>query len=172
MRQQSDASPRSAPLTSAFSVECRVRRQTDSMFSINIISSIAPSRCLDHSAKNSFGTTSLMSRRPPTTDPTFSISSNGRRCPSSWSGARSTLGGAALLDWGYVVLVATLVQASVLALVLILTPLLWFGRHRPPAALARWRIALYFLAIGFAFLFVEIASIQRFVLFLGHPVYA
>ena len=72
-------------------------------------------------------------------------------------------------------LVATFVQASVLALVLILTPLLWLGRQRPQAAaaaLARWRIALYFLAIGFAFLFVEIASIQRFVLFLGHPVYA
>ncbi len=86
---------------------------------------------------------------------------------------RRTLGGAALLDWGYAVLVATLVQASVLALVLILTPLLWLGRHRPQAAaLARWQIALYFLAIGFAFLFVEIASIQRFVLFLGHPVYA
>jgi len=88
---------------------------------------------------------------------------------------RRTLGGAALLDWGYAVLMATLVQASVLALVLILTPLLWLGRHRPQAAaaaLARWQIALYFLAIGFAFLFVEIASIQRFVLFLGHPVYA
>src|SRR5215472_2266411 len=88
---------------------------------------------------------------------------------------RRTLGGAALLDWGYAVLVATLVQASVLALVLILTPLLWLGRQRPQApaaALARWRIALYFLAIGFAFLFVEIASIQRFVLFLGHPLYA
>jgi hypothetical protein len=71
------------------------------------------------------------------------------------------------------VLVATLVQASMLVLVLILTPLLWLGDHRPQtAALARWRIALYFLAIGFAFLFVEIASIQRFVLFLGHPVYA
>src|SRR5262249_17453235 len=40
------------------------------------------------------------------------------------------------------------------------------------ADLARWRVALYFLAIGFAFLFIEIASIQRFVLFLGHPVYA
>src|SRR5215469_4207232 len=172
MWQQSDASPRSAPLTSAFSVECRVRRQTDSMFSINIISSIAPSRCLGHSAKNSFSTISLMSRRPPTTDLTFSISSNGRRCPSSWSGAH--LGGAALLDWGYAVLVATLVQASMLALVLILIPLLLL-RQRPQAAaaaLARWRIAPYFLAIGFAFLCVEIASIQRFVLFLGHPVYA
>ena len=88
---------------------------------------------------------------------------------------RRTLGGAALLDWGYAVPVATFVQASVLALVLILTPLLWLGRHRSQAAaaaLARWRIALYFLTIGFAFLFVEIASIQRFVLFLGHPVYA
>jgi spermidine synthase len=88
---------------------------------------------------------------------------------------RRTLGGAALLDWGYAVLVATLVQALVLALVLILTPLLWLGRQGPQAAaaaLARWRIALYFLAIGFAFLFIEIASIQRFVLFLGHPVYA
>jgi spermidine synthase len=87
---------------------------------------------------------------------------------------RRTLGGAALLDWGYAVLVATLVQASMLALVLILIPLLLL-RQRPQAAaaaLARWRIALYFLAIGFAFLFVEIASIQRFVLFLGHPVYA
>ena len=88
---------------------------------------------------------------------------------------RRTLGGAALLDWGYAVLVATFVQASVLALVLILTPLLWLGRHRSQAAaaaLARWRIALCFLTIGVAFLVVEIASFQRFVLFLGHPVYA
>ena len=88
---------------------------------------------------------------------------------------RRALGGAALLDWGYLVLAATLIQAAALALVLILAPLLWLGRdpRRPAAAdLARWRVALYFLAIGFAFLFIEIASIQRFVLFLGHPVYA
>src|SRR5215216_5867205 len=88
---------------------------------------------------------------------------------------RRALGGAALLDWGYLVLAATLIQAAALALVLILVPLLWLGhdRREPAAAdLARWRVALYFLAIGFAFLFIEIASIQRFVLFLGHPVYA
>jgi hypothetical protein len=36
----------------------------------------------------------------------------------------------------------------------------------------RWRVAIYFLTIGFAFLFVEIASIQRFILFLSHPIYA
>ena len=88
---------------------------------------------------------------------------------------RRALGGAALLYWGYLVLAATLIQAAALALLLILAPLLWLGRERrePAAAdLARWRVALYFLAIGLAFLFIEIASIQRFVLFLGHPVYA
>src|SRR2546430_17621910 len=88
---------------------------------------------------------------------------------------RRAIGGVALLDWGYLLLAATLVQAAALALVLILAPLLSLGRdRREPAAagLARWRVALYFLAIGFAFLFIEIASIKRFVLFLGHPVYA
>ena len=73
-------------------------------------------------------------------------------------------------------LVATLVQAAVLGPVLILAPLWWLGgdrgREAAAAALERWRVAVYFLAIGLAFLFIEIASIQRFVLFLGHPVYA
>ncbi len=87
---------------------------------------------------------------------------------------RRALGGAALLDWGYLVLTATLLQAAVLSLLLILAPLLWLDRNRLKAVAAaeRWRIALYFLAIGLAFLFIEIASIQHFILFLGHPVYA
>jgi len=48
-----------------------------------------------------------------------------------------------------------------------------------PLALSRCRrtlptapVALYFLAIGFAFMFMEIAFIQKFVLFLAHPLYA
>ena len=84
---------------------------------------------------------------------------------------RRSLGGAALLDWGYLVLVATLVQALVLSLVLILAPLAIRHGGREPS-FARNRVAVYFLAIGLGFLFIEIASIQRFVLFLGHPVYA
>jgi spermidine synthase len=85
---------------------------------------------------------------------------------------RRALGGAALLDWGYLILVATLAQAIVLSLVLILVPM-WFRRGRPWAATApAGRVALYFLAIGLAFLFIEIASIQRFILFLSHPLYA
>jgi hypothetical protein len=58
-----------------------------------------------------------------------------------------------------------------LSLVLILAPLAIRHGGRAPVA-SRGRVALYFLAIGLGFLFVEIASIQRFVLFLGHPVYA
>ncbi len=34
------------------------------------------------------------------------------------------------------------------------------------------RKVVYFLSLGLAFLFIEIAFIQRFVLFLGHPLYA
>jgi spermidine synthase len=83
--------------------------------------------------------------------------------------ARRASGGAALLDWGYPILVATLVQAGALSLLLILMPLR-FLRGEPAAG--RWRVAIYFLAIALAFLFIEIASIQRFILFLGHPLYA
>src|SRR5258708_33397680 len=84
---------------------------------------------------------------------------------------RRSLGGAALLDWGYLVLVATLVQALMLSLVLILAPLaIWHGGRAP--SFPTGPVALLFLAIGLGFFFVEIASIQRFVLFLGHPVYA
>ena len=78
-------------------------------------------------------------------------------------------GGAALLEWGYPILFATLAQAAALSLVLILLPL-WLRRRRP--ATGRWRIAGYFLAVGLGFLLVEIAFIQRFIVFLGHPLYA
>src|SRR6266851_2961595 len=84
---------------------------------------------------------------------------------------RRTSGGAALLDWGYPILVATLVQASALSLLLILAPL-WLLRGRRDQVSGTWRVAVYFLVIGLAFLFVEIASIQRFILLLGHPLYA
>lgn len=84
-------------------------------------------------------------------------------------------GGLPLLEWGYPVLVATLLQALFAGVALILLPL-WVARHRarkagasPPAPT---RIAAYFAAIGFAFMFVEIAFIQKFLLFLSHPLYA
>ena len=79
--------------------------------------------------------------------------------------------GPALLDWGYLILFATLVQAAVASALLVLLPL-WLWSPSRLRASERWRIGLYFTGIGLAFLFVEIASIQRFTLFLSHPLYA
>ena len=88
--------------------------------------------------------------------------------PELW--AVSAQSGGALLDWGYLILTATLVQAALLSAVLVLLPL-WLGTATRRSA-GLWRIAVYFAAIGLAFLFIEIASIQRFTLFLAHPLYA
>ena len=83
-------------------------------------------------------------------------------------------GGMPLLELGYPVLLLTLAQAVLASLVLILLPLAVLRRRfgqAPPAGYS-WRVAGYFLALGLAFLFLEIAFIQKFILFLGHPLYA
>ena len=80
-------------------------------------------------------------------------------------------GGLPLLEWGYPVLIATLVQAILASFFLILSPLLWLRRHtlrRKGWAL----IGFYFFALGLGFLFIEIVFIQRFILFLSHPLYS
>lgn len=83
-------------------------------------------------------------------------------------------GGRSLLESGYLVLIATLLQAIVASLVLILVPLTF----RPTTSVnlqetpLHWRIFIYFFSLGLAFLFIEIAFIQKFILFLYHPLYA
>jgi hypothetical protein len=79
-------------------------------------------------------------------------------------------GGVALMEWGYVVLVATLAQALLLGVALILLPL--WGRRVSASGPMRLGVASYFTALGLAFLFMEISFIQRFVLYLGAPLYA
>ena len=79
-------------------------------------------------------------------------------------------GGAGLIEWGYLVLVATFVQAAVLGLVLILLPLS-LVKHSWPAGTGR-DFGFYFLLLGLAFLFVEMAFIQKFILFLSNPLYS
>jgi hypothetical protein len=84
----------------------------------------------------------------------------------------SERGGMPLLEWGYLVLIATLAVALLVSFLLVLLPL-WLGRGRGWwAAGLSWRIVAYFGAIGTAFMFVEIAFIQKFILFLHHPLYA
>lgn len=80
-----------------------------------------------------------------------------------------------LLESGYLLLIAALVQALVASLVLLLLPLwLWRRRRRDRDAAQplHKRVLAYFFALGLAFLFVEIAFIQKFVLILHQPVYA
>jgi SAM-dependent methyltransferase len=86
-------------------------------------------------------------------------------------------GGAGLVEWGYLVLVATLLQALLAGTLLILLPLWLSGRLRAGNQdTARMRapagLASYFFLLGLAFLFVEMAFIQKFILFLSHPLYA
>jgi hypothetical protein len=81
-------------------------------------------------------------------------------------------GGLALLDAGYVVLLATLAQAALASLVLILLPLAFRQRSEARGDIATWRVAVYFGAIGLAFMFVEIALMQTLMLLLGHPLTA
>jgi spermidine synthase len=63
-----------------------------------------------------------------------------------------------------------LIQALVLSVVFILMPLLRFKRLG--AMPGRSRLLAYFLLLGLGYMFIEIVFIQKFILFLGHPVYA
>jgi hypothetical protein len=59
-----------------------------------------------------------------------------------------------------------LVISLVAVLVFLILPLAFQTRRQSPLPL------LYFVAVGLGYILVEIAFIQRFVLFLGHPTYA
>ncbi|MCL4691429.1 MAG: SAM-dependent methyltransferase [Candidatus Hydrogenedentes bacterium] len=75
------------------------------------------------------------------------------------------------MEWGYLALVATLVQGIAVSLILILAPLVLFARTKTSPKARRW-VLIYFAALGFAFMFLEIAFIQRFMLFLAYPMYS
>ena len=80
-------------------------------------------------------------------------------------------GGLPLLEQGYLVLILTLAQSLVISVALVLLPL-W--RHRPSesATSGQARTLGYFFFVGTAFMMVEIAFIQKFILFLHHPIFA
>lgn len=70
---------------------------------------------------------------------------------------------------GLYVLVALLLQTLVATVLLVVVPL-----FRVPSGMAtsRLRVLIYFACLGIAYLLVEISTIQRFVLYLGHPTYS
>ncbi len=82
------------------------------------------------------------------------------------------------MDWrinlGVVVLGMVLVISFASVLLFLILPLI-LTRARPQSAIGNRQSAiplLYFIAIGLGYILAEIAFIQRFVLFLGHPTYA
>lgn len=84
-------------------------------------------------------------------------------------------GGLPPLDWGYPILVMALLQAALASLALILLPLALAGTRQVFATARpalRRRVAVYFLALGLGFMAIEIPFLQRFSLFLSHPLYA
>ena len=81
-------------------------------------------------------------------------------------------GGLGLFEWGHLVVAAALAQALLAAIVLIPLPLLFARTAGGPSAPFPARTFVYFLALGLAFLSIEIAFLDRFTLFLGHPVLA
>src|SRR6266704_1524158 len=76
------------------------------------------------------------------------------------------------VDWkvnlGVLVLLLVLVISVVAVLAFLVLPLALRGGRRRHSPLP----LLYFVAVGLGYILVEIAFIQRFVLFLGHPTYA
>ena len=68
------------------------------------------------------------------------------------------------------ILVVLLVVVLVLTLLCILVPLLQKTRKHPLRG-GMWHL-LFFAAIGFGFLLIEISQMQRLIIFLGHPTYA
>lgn len=87
-------------------------------------------------------------------------------------------GGLVLVEMGYIVLFVTLLLAIVSSIILIILPLIVFHFRSGAkaeyslSALDRLQLFIYFFSIGLAFLFIEIAMMQKFILYLYHPIYA
>ncbi len=67
--------------------------------------------------------------------------------------------------------VMILIQAVILSVVLILLPIYSFHRVKKKIS-NKFKIIGYFLLIGLGYMLIEIPLIQKFILFLGQPIYA
>jgi len=95
-----------------------------------------------------------------------------RTLPEIWSLLGT--GGSFLLESGYLLLIAALAQAILASLLLIALPLwLWKSKLGIESGSGNHlHMLVYFFCLGLAFLFIEIAFIQKFILILHHPLYA
>lgn len=71
-------------------------------------------------------------------------------------------------ELGYLLVIFTLLQITVVSVMLIVMPLFRLGGM----GITKFPVLLYFTGIGIGFMFVEIVFIQHFILYFGQPVYA
>jgi hypothetical protein len=131
-------------------------------------------RAIDEGTEEEFYASYPWNVRPVADDSPFFF--NFHRWSALWSD-----GGGSTKEWadltggpiGLRILGTLLVQTSLLVGALVLLPLLFLrrGGGEAPARNA-WRHLAYFLALGAGFMFLEISTVQRLVLFLGHPTYS
>jgi hypothetical protein len=126
-------------------------------------------RALLFGEREAFYRFQLFRVRPATDDqPYFSSTFRWRTLPwlihtlgTQWLG---------FVDRGYLFLVLTLIQTTLLGAALIAGPLLLLGRIRRTAG--KLRAGLYFFLLGLGYMCLEIAAIQRFLLLLPSPVHS
>jgi hypothetical protein len=73
---------------------------------------------------------------------------------------------------GEFLIILLFLQSFIIAFAMILLPLIVFRKKRKRRKGVFLKVFLYFSLIGMAFMFVEITLIQKFILFLGHPLYS
>ena len=76
------------------------------------------------------------------------------------------------VEWGYVILWGTLVQAVILAPLFMFLPLVFMRNKGGLTCLEKGKIFSYFSLLGLAFMFIEMAYIQKFIFVLTHPIFA
>ena len=72
------------------------------------------------------------------------------------------------LELGYLIALVTFIQVIILALLFIILPLFRLGLKGGNKS---W-VVIYFMALGFGYMFLEIVFIKYFALYLGHPIYS
>ncbi len=84
----------------------------------------------------------------------------------NWGRTWQPFGGA-----GYIIIIAFILFIILISILVIMLPFI-LKKAMIPKSYEIFRLSIYFFFIGLAYLFVEIPIIQRFILYLGKPVYS
>ncbi len=121
------------------------------------------------SAPESFFESYKFDVRPATDDrPFFSHTFKWRTLPELLRMGSRT--GLPLVEWGYLILVATVVQSVAASIVLILIPLRLVRRQ--DSSRTRLAVLVFFASLGMGFMLLELTFFERFTLYLGHPTHS